>query len=112
MKGKSKNISIVDRGLTVEGSVSCKGQLVVKGVIRGDLKGEDVVIAEDGAVYADATVEVITIGGLFDGTLNVTGKLVILASGTCLGKMTCKDFEVESGGILNGEVNCTRGSVI
>ena len=101
-----KNISIVDRGLTIEGSVSCSGQLIVKGVVQGTLKGDEVVIAEEGAVHADATVAVITVGGYFDGTLRVMQKLIILSTGNCRGKIVCKDLAVEPGGILNGEVEC------
>jgi len=108
VKNKSKNISIIDRGLTVEGSLSCKGQLIVKGAVRGNLRGEEVIIAEDGAVDADATVSVITIGGQFTGTLRVMEKLVILRTGNCSGKIACKDFMVEPGGILNGEVNSSK----
>lgn len=96
----------MDRGLTIEGSVSCNGQLIVKGVVKGTLKGDQVVIAEDGAVHADATVSGITIGGHFDGTLRVTQKLVILATGLCQGKIVCNDLTVEPGGILNCEIEC------
>jgi len=101
-----KNISIVDRGLTIDGSVSCSGQLIVKGVVQGTLKGDDVVIAEDGAVHADATVAVMTVGGHFDGTLKVMQKLLVLSTGHCQGKIVCKDLTVEPGGILNGEIAC------
>lgn len=101
-----KNISIVDRGLTIEGSVSCNGQLIIKGVVQGTLKGDEVVIAEDGAMHADATVSVMTVGGHFDGTLRVMQKLVILATGHCQGKIVCNDLTVEPGGILNGEIEC------
>lgn len=104
-----KNISIVDRGLTIEGSVSCNGQLIVKGVVQGTLKADDVVIAEDGAVHADATVSVLTVGGHFDGTLRVMHKLLILPTGRCQGKITCNDLVVEPGGILNGEIACSTG---
>ena len=103
-----KNISIVDRGLTIEGSVSCSGQLIVKGIVQGTLKGDDVVIAEDGAVHADTTVSVMTVGGHFDGTLRVMQKLVVLASGLCQGKIICSDLTVEAGGILNGEIECSK----
>jgi len=101
-----KNISIVDRGLTIDGSVSCSGQLIVKGVVQGTLKGDDVVIAEDGAVHADATVAVMTVGGHFDGTLKVLQKLLVLSTGHCQGKIVCKDLTVEPGGILNCEIAC------
>jgi len=32
--------------------------------------------------------------------------LIILATGTCSGKVECKDLIVENGGILNAEVSC------
>jgi len=108
LKNKSKSISIIDRGLTVEGSVSCSGQLVVKGAVKGNLNGDEVIIAEDGAVHADATVSIITIGGQFDGTLRVTQKLVILPTGRCRGNISCRDLTVEAGGVLNGEVACPQ----
>jgi cytoskeletal protein CcmA (bactofilin family) len=104
-----KNISIVDRELTIEGSVSCNGQLIVKGVVQGTLEADDVVIAEDGAVLADATVSVLTVGGRFDGTLRVMRKLVILPTGRCRGKITCNDLVVEPGGVLDGEIACSSG---
>jgi cytoskeletal protein CcmA (bactofilin family) len=104
-----KNISIVDQGLTIEGSVSCSGELIIKGAVQGTLKGDNVVIAEDGAVHAEATVAVMTVGGHFDGTLRVEQKLVVLATGHCQGKIVCNDLTVEPGGMLNGEIVCPIG---
>lgn len=99
-------MSIIDKELTVEGAVSFKGQLIVKGTVKGNLYGDTVVIAEEGSVEAQTRVANITIGGTFDGELDVTQKLTILATGKCSGKITCKTFEVETGGILNAEVSC------
>jgi len=101
-----KNISIVDRGLTIDGSVSCSGQLIIKGAVQGTFKGDEVVIAEDGTMHADATVSVMTVGGHFDGTLRVMQKLAVLATGHCQGRIVCNDLTVEPGGILNGEIEC------
>ena len=106
MKVQSKSMSIIDKELTVEGTVSFKGQLIVKGAVKGNLSGERVVIAEEGVVQATATVSEIIVGGVFDGELNAEEKLTVLASGKCSGKISCKKFEVEAGGKLNAEVNC------
>jgi cytoskeletal protein CcmA (bactofilin family) len=101
-------MSIIDKELTVEGMVSFKGQLIVKGNVKGNLYGDIVVIAEEGAVQAQTTVSQITIGGAFEGELRVSEKLTILSTGRCSGKIACKIFEVEAGGILNAEVNCKQ----
>jgi len=105
---KSKNISIIDQGATVEGSFSCKGRLVIKGTVKGTLLGDIVTIAKEGAVYADTKAVSITIGGIFEGEIEGADELIILSTGNCSGKIICKDLAVEAGGILNAEVTCTK----
>ena len=106
MKDHPKNMSIIDKELTVEGTVSFKGQLIVKGAVKGNLSGDKVVIAEEGYVAANATVAEMIVGGVFEGELRSSEKLTILATGSCSGKIACKKFEVETGGMLNAEVKC------
>jgi cytoskeletal protein CcmA (bactofilin family) len=105
---KAKNFSIVDKGLTVDGTVSCKGKLIIKGTVKGKLEGDTVIIAEEGAAYADTAVRSMTIGGKFEGQIEASNELIILASGVCSGKVVCKNLVVEAGGILNAEVKCTN----
>lgn len=106
MKSDQKKFSIIDEGFTVEGMVVGKGRLVIKGTVKGSVSGDNVVIAEEGSVYADAKANNITIGGLFDGEIEVAKELVILSTGNCSGKVKCKDLIVEAGGILNAQVAC------
>ncbi len=103
MWNKSENISIIDKGLTAEGTISCKGRLIIKGIIKGTLVGETVIIAKEGAVYADTKVVSMTIGGKFEGEVKAS-ELIILSTGNCAGKVVCKKFVVEAGGILNAEI--------
>ena len=103
---KSKNLSIIDRDIVVDGTISSKGQLVIKGTIKGVINGETVIIAEEGSVHCDVKVSGITIGGTFEGELEASEELIILSTGYCAGRVVCKDLIVESGGILNAEVTC------
>ena len=105
---KSKNISIVDQGAIVDGTFSCKGRLVIKGTVKGTLLGDVVIIAKEGAVYADIKAASITIGGIFEGEINGADELIILSTGNCSGKIICKDLAVEAGGVLNAEGTCTK----
>jgi len=108
VEDKSKNFSIVDKGLVVDGTVSCKGKLIIKGTVKGKLEGETVIIAEEGAAYAETAVRSMTIGGKFEGHIQASNELIILSSGVCNGKVVCKNLVVEAGGILNAEVKCTN----
>ena len=110
VKKKSENISIIDSGLTIDGSISCKGKLIIKGTVKGTLEGETVVVADEGNLFAEAEAESVTIGGSFQGSIRASRELVILSSGNCSGRVVCKDLIVEAGGILNAEVTCTSGA--
>jgi cytoskeletal protein CcmA (bactofilin family) len=105
-KSDKKNFSIIDEGFTVDGTVTGKGRLVIKGKVYGTVSGDNVVIAEEGAVYADASAKEMTIGGTFDGQIDTERALVILSTGKCLGEVKCNDLVVEAGGVLNAKVNC------
>lgn len=107
MINKSGAISIIDKGLTINGTLSSRGRLIIKGTIKGTLIGETMIIAPEGAVYADTKATDITVAGKFEGNLQASEALTILSTGNCTGKVICKDLIVEAGGILNAEVTCT-----
>jgi cytoskeletal protein CcmA (bactofilin family) len=110
-KKNSKNLSIIDRELKIEGSISSTGKLIIKGQVTGTIEGDVVIIAEDGRVNSSNTkVSSLTIGGKFQGEVTATKELIILTTGTCAGKVECKDLIVENGGILNAEVSCKTSS--
>ncbi len=108
MKRKSKDFSIIDKALTVDGVISTRGKLVIKGTIKGTLEGDTVIIAKEGAVYADTKVASMTIGGTFQGEIQASEELIILSTGNCSGRVECKDFVVEAGGVLNAQVTCVK----
>ena len=106
MKNISEDLSIIDKELTIDGTVSTTGRLIVKGILKGTVIGKNVVIAEEGSVYANAKVANITIGGTFEGEIRAMKKLVLLSTGKCTGKVVCKDLVIQTGGILNAQVTC------
>ena len=107
MKTNSKDFSIIDKDLLVEGTLSCKGKLVVKGTVRGRLDGETVIIGKEGAVYAKIKVSSLTVGGLFEGEIDASDELIILSTGKCSGKVVCKNLVIEANGKLNARVACS-----
>ena len=104
MNNISKDFSIIDKELTVDGKIHTRGRLIVKGVVKGTIIGENVVIAEEGSVFADVKVARMTISGSFEGEIRALKELIILATGKCSGKVICKDLVVETGAILNAHV--------
>ncbi|OQY00575.1 MAG: hypothetical protein B6I26_07680 [Desulfobacteraceae bacterium 4572_130] len=106
IKKNTINLSIIDKEIKIDGSIISRGKLIIKGNIKGDIKGENIIIAKEGKVYSDASVVSMTVGGSFDGNLYASKELIILSTGTCSGTVKCNDLIVENGGILNAEVQC------
>ncbi|MCA1792308.1 MAG: polymer-forming cytoskeletal protein [Desulfobacteraceae bacterium] len=110
-KKNTKNLSIIDQELKIDGSISSSGKLIIRGRVTGTIDGDVVIIAKDGQVNSSATtVSSITIGGNFQGELTASKELIILRTGNCAGKVECQDLIVENGGILNAEVSCKNAS--
>lgn len=109
MAKPKETISILDAGLTTDGTLSFRGRLIIRGVFKGRLSGETIVIGEGGEVYADVKAGSVTIGGHFEGKVRAMHELTILPTGACQGKVICRDLIVEPGGILNAEVTRLSG---
>lgn len=110
-KTNNQNLSIIDKEVKIEGSISCSGKLIIKGQVTGTIKGDVVIIAGGGRVESStAEISSLTIGGNFQGDLTASKELIILASGRCAGKVAYKNLIVENGGILNAEVSCNTSS--
>ncbi len=110
-KKNTKNLSIIDQELKIDGSISSSGKLIIRGQVTGTIDGDVVIIAKEGQVNSSSTtVSSITIGGNFQGELSASKELIILSTGICAGKVECQDLIVENGGILNAEVSCKNAA--
>lgn len=111
MRKDTKNLSIIDKELKIDGSIESCGKLIIKGEVKGTINGDVVIIAQDGEVNSTLTkVSSLTIGGNFKGELIASKELIILATGSCAGKVVCQDLIVENGGVLNADISCKTSS--
>lgn len=106
MSKTAGNITIIDEGLTVEGQLSGKGEMIVKGTVKGTLSGEILTIARGGAVFADVQADIMTIGGRYEGTVQARREVTVLATGACQGKVSCPNLTVEAGARLDAQISC------
>ena len=104
MSRKKTYLSIVDDGFSVEGTIEFSGELLIRGRVGGNVKGDTVTIAEEGKAQADMNVRRLTIGGRFEGTVQAADELVVLATGHCSGRVQCFNLVVHEGGRLNADV--------
>ena len=104
MKEKDRDISIINKGCSLNGIMDFKGYLIVAGTVEGVLNVESVITEEGSFIKADVTSEKLTIAGRFEGNIVVTGTLTLLGTANVQGTIQCGNLIVEEGGILNGKI--------
>jgi cytoskeletal protein CcmA (bactofilin family) len=95
----------VGEGLSLSGTISACDRLVVAGTITANIAGcRDLQIGPTGRFEGTAAIEFAEIAGRFEGKLEVSRRLRILATGRVSGTIRCAEIEVERGGQLSGDV--------
>ena len=104
MLEKTTGLSIIDKGLKVEGILSAEGKLIVGGDVTGTLIGDEVIIVPGSRVVAQAEVREMVICGDFEGEIRAYETLKIMPTGRFCGHIVCKNLSLQAGGTLNGSV--------
>jgi cytoskeletal protein CcmA (bactofilin family) len=94
----------VGREISLQGDITHCDQLVVEGSVTANLSCQEVAIMESGVLKGAVEIGSIEVRGLFEGTLNVSGRLLIRSTGRVVGKVRYGQIEIEIGGQVSGEV--------
>lgn len=95
--------SVIGKDMQLVGDISFKGRLRLDGMAEGNIKGEYLILGEEGVVNGDVACDVFVCSGKVEGNVNVK-KLHVIKGGVISGKVETLDLTVESGAFLNGEV--------
>ena len=106
----SAAFSIIDIGTEFDGKLLCKGKMIINGMLKGSITGENITVGEQGYLFADTISDSLIIGGRFQGKAE-SATVTVLSTGYCEGEIVCKNLVVEPGGVLNAQVTrLTRSS--
>ena len=101
--GKIAITSIIGDGMTIIGDVSFTGKLRLDGQIKGNIKGEYLILGESGQITGDIEAETCALQGTIHGDIKARNMNVIKGC-RIDGKVTTVNLSVESGAAINGEV--------
>lgn len=102
------DMSIVSRGLTIEGNLSGDDDIRVDGTVNGDISSRTLIVSQGAKVTGSVTAEMIELLGHIGGELN--GKTVRIAgTGQLDGDINYESLSVESGAVVNGQLRHGAG---
>ena len=97
----SKEISCIDRGMTVVGKISSEGTLNVFGRVEGELHASIVRISNGAQVEGAITAQELTIGGRFKGTIQAN-RVTLTSSAVVEGEIFHRSLAIEENAWFAG----------
>lgn len=102
--------NIIGKGTVIDGNIIAEGDLVVEGVVRGDVTTKtSLIVGQSCIIEGNILAQHAEVAGRVKGTVQALGLLVIKSSSIIDGDVLTKNLNVESGSTFNGRF--TVGSV-
>ncbi|MDR1506501.1 MAG: polymer-forming cytoskeletal protein [Treponema sp.] len=106
--GKKDDFSIntiIGPGSFVKGDIDSGGFTRVDGALRGNLHAKGrVVVGEKARMRSSITGTTVTVGGIVDGNILASERLVVLPTALILGNITTRRMEAGEGCLIHGRV--------
>lgn len=98
--------TIIGRNTHFKGILSGEGNIRIDGKLEGEIAGDgDVVVGEQGEVYAEIKARNVLISGNVKGNINVSAKLEIMNSGRLCGDVRAAILSIAEGALFKGNSN-------
>jgi cytoskeletal protein CcmA (bactofilin family) len=94
----------IGSALRMKANVEVYGVIQVDGHLEASAHCEELNVAASGTLIGDITAGTPEILGKFEGSLTITGKLIIRATGSIAGTIKYGSIEIESGGHISGDI--------
>ena len=95
----------IGKGTIIEGNVHAEGDLLIEGLVKGDVTTRTkLVVGSNAVIEGNILAQHAEIAGRVQGTVKALGLLIINSSGTILGDVITKDLNVESGSTFSGRL--------
>lgn len=98
-------INIIGKGITIRGSMTGGGGLVIEGRVEGQIALKNhLTIESSGKVEADIRADELTINGEASGNIDASSKVAINNSARVHGDVKAPRLVIEDGAVFNGTI--------
>jgi cytoskeletal protein CcmA (bactofilin family) len=97
--------NIIGKGITIRGSLSGGGDLVIEGRVEGQIALKNhLTIETSGKVQADIRADELTINGEAAGNIDASSRVAINSSAKVNGDVKAPRVVIEDGAVFNGSI--------
>ncbi len=100
-KSAAKAPTILSEGVTVTGEIISDGEVLITGIVNGDISAKSLTIGLGGSVDGTVTAEVITVAGSLSGRL-MGGAVTLTPTAKVTAEVIQDSLTIEPGAHLEG----------
>ncbi len=101
----SEQTNIIGKGITIRGSLTGAGDLVIEGHVEGQVALKNrLTIETSGVVEAEIRADELTINGTASGNIEAQTKVSINQSAKVAGDIKAARVVIEEGAVFNGSI--------
>lgn len=98
--------TVVGPSVKVEGDFASEGNIIVKGIVSGNVKTSQMLTVESGAkIFANVNAERALISGDIKGNVKISDSLELTETAQVQGDINCKVLTIAPGALVSGKVN-------
>jgi cytoskeletal protein CcmA (bactofilin family) len=96
--------TIVGASVKLKGNLKSDGDILIDGVVTGDLKTKGAIrVGESASVVANIKAQSITISGVVQGNIDIADKLEITQTGKVIGDISANVLSIAPGASFSGK---------
>ena len=108
--GREGGVTIIARGVKVEGDFVSDGNVTIEGEVNGSVKAAGhLEVGSEAKIKADVTAGSAVVAGEISGNLTVSGKLDLLENSRMEGDVAVAVLSVAPGAKINGHLTMNNG---
>ncbi len=102
---QDRQLNIIGKGITIRGSLSGGGDLVVEGRVEGQMTLRNhLTIENSGHVQADIQADELTVNGTASGNIEASTRVSITQSARVQGDIKASRVVIADGAVFNGSI--------
>ena len=106
LDGKSsyeEQIAVIGQDLKIAGNLECEGDIEIAGVVDGQVRGRDIVVADDARVNGIIDCEAIQIFGEVEGQVSAA-RVEVAGTALVIGDISYDALVVQDGATIDGPI--------
>jgi cytoskeletal protein CcmA (bactofilin family) len=104
--GREVISSLISKDMRITGEVSFKGKARIDGIVEGNVKGEHLVLSENGKIQGDLQLISLICHGTVEGNIKAQ-QVTAHCTSSVHGNLAASSLTVEPGAKLNGEISAS-----